>query len=328
MVASPPSPTSRRPRDARPGHGPADPARPGTRPPRDLLELRARRLLETNLGFVADPSFDDPAAVAEILGPPPEPVVGRDEPPSRAPAGLPAYLTSLHEVSLLSREHERYLFRKMNYLKYRAHQLRQALDPRDCEAAQVDAIERLLAEALAVKDRLIRANLRLVVALAKRRVAPGRDFFELVSDGNISLIRAVEKFDSAHGIKFSTYAYWAITNNFNRQFSAEKQRRGRFVTGHEELFEAATDTRGADLEQESDQRHKQVLVRRMLGRLDDRERRVLSSRYGLGGAEAQTLEQVGRALGVTKERARQIETRAREKLRRIALEEELGVTLG
>jgi RNA polymerase primary sigma factor len=65
----------------------------------------------------------------------------------------------------------------------------------------------------------------------------------------------------------------------------------------------------------------------LLGRLDARERRVLISRYGIAGADAQTLEQLGRELGVTKERVRQIESRAHEKLRKLALEAKLDLAL-
>ncbi len=92
-----------------------------------------------------------------------------------------------------------HLFRKMNYLKYQAHQLRRRLDPAARRTADLDEIERLQEEALAVKNQIIRANLRLVVSIAKRHVGPSNNFFELVSDGNMSLIRAVEKFDFSPG---------------------------------------------------------------------------------------------------------------------------------
>jgi len=285
---------------------------------RVITELRAERLLETKLEFVSDPSFDDPAAVAEILGASPEPAVGQGPRRARAPVGLPPYLADLYDVPLLSRAQERYLFRRMNYLYYRAHQLRVALDPNDCDAAQLDEIERLQGEALAVKNQLIRANLRLVVSIAKKRVGPSDNFFELVSDGNMSLIRAVEKFDFARGFKFSTYATWAIVNNFTRTMPDDKRWRNRFTTGHEELFEAAADHRSDEHEYESDLCHNQDTVQAMLGRLTDRERRVLVSRYGIGGANEMTLEQLGKELGITKERVRQIQSRAQDKLRKFA----------
>jgi RNA polymerase primary sigma factor len=194
------------------------------------------------------------------------------------------------------------------------------MDPARVKATHLDEIERLQAEALTVKNQIIRANLRLVVSIAKKRVGPTNNFFELVSDGNMSLIRAVEKFDFSRGFKFSTYASWAIMKNFARTIPEEKTRRDRFVTGHDEMFDAAADHRSDERETESDHRRNQETVRGMLGRLSDRERQILVSRYGLNGSAELTLEQLGRELGITKERVRQIESRAQEKLRKFALE--------
>ena len=273
------------------------------------------------------PSFDDPAARDAILGPMPAPADGKAPRRTKAPKGLPPYLASLYEVPLLAREQEVHLFRKMNYLKYQANQLRERIDPARARTADLDEIERLQEEALAVKNQIIRANLRLVVSIAKRHVGPSNNFFELVSDGNMSLIRAVEKFDFARGNKFSTYASWAIMKNFARTIPEENYRRDRFVTGHEEMFEAAADNRTDEHEYETAQKRKQEAVKGMLGRLDDRERRIIISRYGINGASEQTLEQLGRELGITKERVRQIESRAQEKLRRIASEEKLDLPM-
>ena len=194
---------------------------------------------------------------------------------------------------MLSRDQERRLFLKMNYLKYQARRLREALDPGHCTAAQLDEIERLQAEALSVKNQIIRANLRLVVSIAKKHAGPMNNLFELISDGNMSLIRAVEKFDASRGFKFSTYASWALLKNFSRTIPEEKYRRDRFVTGHEEMFESASDDRDDVYQQENNYVRSQDVVRRMLGRLDDRERRILIGRYGIGGADQQTLEQLG-----------------------------------
>jgi len=290
---------------------------------RVINEIRAKRLLESKLEFMYDPAFEDPASIAEILGPFPGPATGQAARRSRAPEGLPPYLVSLYDVPLLSREQERYLFRKMNYLKYQASKLRETINPERCKAATLDEIERLQEEALAMKNQIIRGNLRLVVSIAKKRVGPSNNFFELVSDGNMSLIRAVEKFDVTRGFKFSTYASWAIMKNFTRSIPEEKNRHDRFVTGHEDMFEIAPDTRTDLYEQESGHRRSQEIVQGMLDRLNDRERHILISRFGIGGADEQTLEQLGRELGVTKERIRQIESRAQEKLRKIAHEERL-----
>jgi RNA polymerase primary sigma factor len=292
-----------------------------------INEMRAELLLEKPLEFVSDPSFSDSAAVAEILGPFPEPARKQDSPRARAPQNAPSYLALLYEEPLLSREHERHLFRKMNYLKYRAHQLRVALEPGHCDAVQLDEIERLQEDALAIKNRIIRANLRLVVSIAKRHVGPTYDFFELVSDGNTTLIRAVERFDVNRGFKFSTYATWSIIKNYTHSLADEKRRRARFVSGHEHVLAVALDNRRNDQVEKSDDRHMQEVVEKMLFRLDDRERRILIRRYGIGGINVQTLEQIGRELGVTKERVRQIASRAHDKLRRLMCEERLDLAV-
>ena len=294
---------------------------------RILNETRAQRLLEVKLEFMPHPSFDDPAAAAEILAPLPEPPNGRAPRKVKAPKDLPPYLASLYEVPLLTREQEAHLFRKMNYLKSRAVALREKLDPTKAKIAELDAIERLQDEAMAVKNQIIRANLRLVVSIAKRHVGPTNNFFELVSDGNMSLIRAVEKFDYARGNKFSTYASWAIMKNFARTIPEENYRRDRFVTGHEEMFESAADGRIDEHEYETAHRRNVEAVQGMLVKLDDRERRIMISRFGLDGSREMTLEQLGKELGITKERVRQIESRAQQKLRRIAVEQRMELPM-
>lgn len=294
---------------------------------RIITETRARRILEVKLDFIDHPSFDDPKAAAEILAPMPQPADAKAARKAKAPKGLPPYLASLYEVPLLTREQEAHLFRKMNYLKSRAAKIRATLDPVRAKSADLDEIERLQEEALAVKNQIIRANLRLVVSIAKRHVGPNNNFFELVSDGNMSLIRAVEKFDFSRGNKFSTYASWAIMKNFARSIPEENYRRDRFVTGHEEMFESAADTRADEHEYESSLKRMQEAIQGMLGRLDERERRIIVSRFGLGGAVEQTLEQLGRELGITKERVRQIESRAQLKLKKIAGEQKLDLPI-
>jgi RNA polymerase primary sigma factor len=294
---------------------------------RIVNEMRARRLLETKIEYMPHPTFDDADARDTVLGPMPGTLDGKAPRRTKPPKGLPPYLASLYEVPLLGRDQEAHLFRKMNYLKFLACRLRDAIDPARAKTADLDEVERLQEEALAVKNQVIRSNLRLVVSIAKRHVGPSNNFFELVSDGNMSLIRAVEKFDYARGNKFSTYASWAIMKNFARTIPEENYRRDRFVTGHEEMFESAADNRTDEHEYESALKRMQEAVKGMLGRLDDRERRIIVSRYGLNGSHEQTLEQLGRELGITKERVRQIESRAQDKLRRFASEEHLDLPL-
>jgi RNA polymerase primary sigma factor len=284
---------------------------------RMINKMRAQAILERPLEYMYDPSFEADDAEETILAPMPQ--GARVAPRYKAPDGLPPYLASLYnEAELLSREQESHLFRKMNYLKFRASNLRKALDPARARASELDEIGRLQEEALAVKNQLIRANLRLVVSIAKKRVGPSNEFFELVSDGNMSLIHAVEKFDFARGFKFSTYASWAIIKNYARAVAEDRRRRDRFVTGHDEMFEAAPDHRSDEYEHEADRRRTQEAVQRVLSRLNDRERQILSSRFGLGGASELTLERIGHSMGISKERVRQIEARAQNKLREFA----------
>lgn len=294
---------------------------------RVLAQTRARRLVAVKLEYMPHPSFEDPALRSEIPGPMPGVERRSGSQVRRAPEGLPPYLAGLYDDPLLTREQEAHLFRKMNYLKHLACKVQERIDPVRPKTADLDEFERLQEQALAVKNQLIRANLRLVVSIAKKRVGVLNNFFELVSDGNMSLIRAVEKFDFSRGNKFSTYASWAIMKNFARSIPEEHTRRDRFMTGHDDAFEAAADNRADEYEQEKAQQQRQATVSQLLDRLDVRERRILISRFGIGGADEQTLEQLGRELGVTKERIRQLEVRAQNKLRKIADEERLDLAI-
>ena len=214
----------------------------------------------------------------------------------------------------------------MNYLKYKSSRLRAKLDTARPKRNVMDQIERLYDEAVSTKNQIIRANLRLVVSIAKRHVGPTQNFFELVSDGNMSLMRAVEKFDYARGNKFSTYASWAIMKNFARTIPDEHRHRERFRTSQAEMFTTTEDARSDQFELESSQVQREAQVERILRRLDDREQKIIIRRFGLRrGQEPLTLKQVGVELGVTKERIRQIEARALSKLRKAAEEEKIDI---
>ena len=148
----------------------------------------------------------------------------------------------------------------------------------------------------------------------------------MVSDGNLSLIRAIEKFDYGRGFKFSTYASWAIMKNYARSIPAENTWHERYRTGSEELFLASTDRRTDQFEQERTNVQQHEALMRILSLLDERERSIIISRFGLEqNTEPETLEELGGRFGVTKERIRQLETRALAKLRRIASEEKLDI---
>ncbi len=281
-----------------------------------LMEARTKRLMDADASYIDSDEFRQRNAESHICGPAPE---LSESTVSRVPAGLPAYLGELYRVPLLTKSQEQYYFRRMNFRKFQFSELRNELDVQKPSARMVSKLEALLADITEIKSLLIRSNLRLVVSIAKRYLKANAGFFELVSDGNISLIRAVEKFDYARGYKFSTYASWAILKNFARSVPAEHQRLDRFRTGHDEVFAQSSESKGSFFIDEHMNTTQRAVIRELMEELDGREQKVIACRFGLSeGEEPETLEQVGSRLGVTKERVRQIEVRTLEKLRRIA----------
>lgn len=278
-----------------------------------LRQVQARKLREMSWDYVGNELFDAPGADALILDP--------SEPPAaagtvaRVPKDLPPYLRSLYSTPLLSAEQEQDLFRRYNYLKFKAAKSVRALNVEDPAADHLSRIASLVKQIESIKQRIIRANLRLVVSIAKKHVGWSPDFYEVISDGNLSLMRAVEKFDYARGNKFSTYASWAIMKNFARSVPEEHYYGRRYITGQDELLDATADHRIAAVS-ESDRGRVRELIAAAMKALTQREQEILSGHYGLARAGgALTLEQLGRQFGVTKERIRQIEHRAIARLR-------------
>ncbi len=291
---------------------------------RIVTEVRAEILLEQPIDFMDSDEFHQPGAAERILAPPPL-REGRAA-ATKPPPGLPPYLASLYAVPLLTREEEVYYFRKMNFLKFEALEARKQIDPVRPRAKDMDRVEELLQQATEVKNFLIRSNLRLVVSIAKRHMRPTTSFFEMVSDGNMSLIRAIEKFDFTKGFKFSTYASWAIMKNYARSIPAETVRLDRFRTGNDEVFSSSSDPRTDQFLEERTNQRQRELIMSILDHLDPREREIIVFRYGLSeGTAPQTLEQVGTRFGVTKERIRQLEARALRKMRKLAQDESLEI---
>jgi RNA polymerase sigma factor (sigma-70 family) len=291
---------------------------------RVLNEIRAQRFLEHPIEYIHNETFDDPAREATIVADMPEVQAFEDHRRQmRIPKDAPPELISNYEMPLLTKEQEQHLFRQMNFLKYKAaHLLKEMTLPSgliNYAKLRVDALDQIednLKQANKVKELLIRCNMRLVTSIAKRHAGQAENFFELLSDGNMSLMRAVEKFDYFRGNKFSTYASWAIMKNFARSIPDEKNRRERFVTGNEEVFDAAEDKRTDEQECLAAAEQATAKVNRLLEYLEPREREIIRMRAGLdNGADGMTLEKIGEKLGITKERVRQLNVRAMKKLR-------------
>jgi RNA polymerase primary sigma factor len=289
-----------------------------------LARLRYQRIKALSLEHVPNDEFSWATAAQDkfFLGPAPAPT----KPPPRVhpSAGLPSYLMNLYEIPLLTREQEVHLFRKMNYLKFKASRLVALLDPERPAPRLLDQIEQFHQQSVKVRNEIIRANLRLVVAMTKRYARSSQPLFELVSDGNISLMRAVEKFDFARGTRFSTYATCAIIRNFVQTIACEFRDRARFRNAGDEVFQSVTDWRLNPQTEEAAQSQREVDIARLLTELDDRERQIILWHYGLNfGCQPMTLKDLGSELGISKERIRQLVVRAIAKLRRAAMEQGL-----
>jgi len=274
----------------------------------DSNQKRWERICALRLKFKDSPDFYLENAEQIICGPYPD----TDKPKKlhKAPSGLPSYLASLYDTPLLTTDQERYLFRLYNYYKFLASTLRD--QGNTLTNSEIGMIEDLYVKALEAKNRILNANLRIVIQFAKKRMT---DFYNRISDGNDSLMKAIECFDYTRGFKFSTYATSAIKNNFASGAVRQAKLHTRFQTGNEAILGNHLDGRGDPHTEIAAQSQREELVPRILERLNDRERMIIESRFGFGNKEPKTLQEIGTEIGVTKERVRQIEARAFDKLR-------------
>ena len=295
------------------------------RPRQDLYrvvrQVKAERIIGDGVEFIFNKEFEAPDADRTILNV----NTGEHGHVGRRDTPVPSYLTDLCKVPLLGREEEPDLFRRYNYLKHRLHRLWQDTAPSELTPAAVEDMRWLRNEATELRNRILEANLRLVIRMAYKHVGPLANVNELISDGNVSLMQAVEKFDYARGFRFSTYASWAILKNFAKTIPEGNYHGEKFMTGQAEMLDSMPDTKNVS-EQEEAAFTLRSAINRVLGKLSDRERRIVSSRFGIGVEDhVQTLGEVGKDLQVTRERVRQIEARAIEKIRVMLKRESVGI---
>jgi len=289
---------------------------------RVVNEVRAKELVRTPVDYIYNPEFDDPAKEETILGEMPGLADFEAKRAGKAPPkDVPPQMAHLYEWPLLTKDQEQHVFRKMNFLKHKLQKFQETLDPTRAKVGDLIAIEEFKDQIKDCRDLLINCNQRLVYNNAKKHLGPGENIDDLVSDGNLSLMRAVEKFNYGLGNKFSTYATWAIIKNFARSIPDAKTHKQRYMTGHEELFEAKADVRTDEQEILAAADAARARVNRLLEHLDARTREVIRMRTGLDGSEEMTLEQIGQHFGITKERVRQINVRGMKQLREWAAKE-------
>jgi RNA polymerase primary sigma factor len=294
---------------------------------------RAKILLAKKIEFIPSEEFFDKDATEKILAKPisnEESFINSKVGPSELAGGsLPEYLQTLKDAPVLDRKSEVELFRRYNYLKFLACQIRSGLKSPRVSGARLTQIENYLAEAEEIKRRIIEANLRLVVSIARKHTIGGVSLLDLVSEGNISLMGAVEKFDYTRGFRFATFASWTITKDFARKIPSarlDKATTASLASIHRDLrTEEAADFAAIE-------RAHQSLTQVIEDNLNEREQHVILSRFGLIGSpikkETKTLKQIGEELGLSKERVRQIELIALQKLRKSLSSEEFELLTG
>jgi RNA polymerase sigma factor (sigma-70 family) len=220
---------------------------------------------------------------------------------------------------LLTGAQEKVLFLQYNYARHRVGQLQQDIGDREPTEEQARDVLKWYRTARRYREQIAETNLALVLAMAKRTRMSEVDFADLVSEGNMALLRAVDKFDAGRGYKFSTYACRAILKAFSRQGMKLSKYRQRFPTDFDPKLERSNflETKRSTFERDAADEVKRIVLDNRAD-LTDVERTVIEHRFGLEAAEGEkpmTLEQVGQIIGVTKERVRQIQNKAMEKIR-------------
>lgn len=235
-------------------------------------------------------------------------------------------------TEVLTADDERALFMRFNYCRHRIMRVLRSHRGKRLTAAATRDLLKWDRMAMATRAMIVRANTSLVLAMARRSRNSGVELSELVSEGNLALLRCVDKFDASRGFKFSTYACRAILASFSRAAAKAARVRSQFPTAYDPAMERSDylDRKRENIEADCVDELRRILFENS-AELSSVERRVLDARFLLNEDEAtragkrrRTLDQVGSLLGVSKERVRQIQNQAMDKLRNV-LEEHLPV---
>jgi RNA polymerase primary sigma factor len=283
------------------------------------LRKRVESLLQESYAYMDSPVFHKKGVEKELFDFSEEPQLPLTSwyQPTREDA-LDASLTGTPQ--LMKPAEERLMFLRFNYSKFRLSALQKKI--------QKEGLTKELAEEFLewhrrfehFREYLVRTNLALVLAMAKRTRLGDVDFAEVVSEGNMALIRAVDKFSVDRGFKFSTYACRAILKAFSRTAMKASRLRTRFPVEFEpDLEKSDWIDRRRDQVAEDLSDEVKTIVNNNLANLTDVEETVIKRRFNWEQSNDSplTLEEVGQIIGVTKERVRQIQNKALQKIRSV-----------
>ena len=292
----------------------------------DQLKSLTRKRLAEEIDFISNAEFDESGAWKWVfeseLGLQPRTAELGLAAIRRGGSDMPAHLCRLCETPLLKPEQEKMLFQRMNFLRQLAAAHREKLNPKRPSRVRLQLIEELLLLAEWHRDCIVEANLRLVFSIVKKFANPNVTFEELLSDGIVAIIRAVEKFDFDRGFRFSTYATQVIRRSSYQTVVVKQQERQTTLGGLQDMDLEITDEGRESAISKSRWHELRAKLAGMMDQLDRREKFIIRARFSLGAhRKVYTLQAIANRLGVSKERVRQLERRAMEKLQAMAADD-------
>ncbi|MFA5554572.1 MAG: sigma-70 family RNA polymerase sigma factor [Phycisphaerae bacterium] len=300
---------------------------------RIINQKKAKELSAVKIEYIPSPEFSKGKAFEKIASEPlqiPPRKTNISDKLQLDGSSLNRYLQSIKNIERLTRDRETYLFRRYNYLKYLASTERGNIKTANTSGRLLNSIEKYLNQAEEIKKIIIESNLGLVVSIASKHSLSGTSLGELISEGNMALMRAVEKFDYTKGFRFATYVSWIITKDFARKIP---QVQDRSKSADESLENVQKDLRISDMvDFGAIDRARSSLVQVIKNELDEREQYIILRHYGLMSQTVlkttKTLKEIGDELGLTAERVRQIELTALQKLKQSLSVEEFEMLTG